>query len=137
MHKKTRKRIIWSALVLLLCLAILAGGIYLSHSYAPEPSATALLSQESVTVQEDRMVFQPEGTPSAGLIFYPGGQVEPEAYAPLMDALSKEGVLCVLLRMPLNLAVLSPDQAEGVQQDFPEISRWYIGGHSLLSLIHI
>ncbi len=131
MNQKTRKRIIWSVIALVLCLAILAGGIYLSHSYAPEAAATALLTQEHVTVQDDRIVFRPEGTPIAGLIFYPGGQVEPEAYAPLMDALAKEGLLCVLLRMPLNLAVLSPDRAEGVRQDFPEVTRWYMGGHSL------
>ncbi len=131
MNKKTRKRIIWSVVALVLCLTVLAGGIYLSHSYTPEPAATALLTQEHVIVEENRIVFRPEGATIAGLIFYPGGQVAPEAYAPLMDALAKDGLLCVLLRMPLNLAVLSPNRAEGVRQDFPEVTRWYMGGHSL------
>ena len=57
-----------------------------------------------------------------GFIFYPGGKVEYTAYAPLM---------CVLLKMPLNLAVLDVNAADSVFDMFPEISSWYIGGHSL------
>ena len=57
--------------------------------------------------------------------------VQFEAYAPLMERLAGRGVLCVLLRMPGNLAVLNPDAADGVQADYPEITRWFLGGHSL------
>jgi len=35
------------------------------------------------------------------------------------------------LKMPLNLAVLDVDGAEGIQEMYPEIESWYIGGHSL------
>ena len=67
----------------------------------------------------------------AGLIFYPGGKVEFTAYAPLMRACAERGILCVLLRMPGNLAVLDYNAADGVAADYPEITRWYVGGHSL------
>jgi surfactin synthase thioesterase subunit len=33
--------------------------------------------------------------------------------------------------MPFNLAVLDVDGAEGIQEMYPEIENWYIGGHSL------
>ena len=48
-----------------------------------------------------------------------------------MDALARKGIMCVLLKMPLNLAVLDVDGAEGIQEMYPEIESWYIGGHSL------
>lgn len=66
-----------------------------------------------------------------GLIFYPGGLVESEAYIPLMSALANEGILCVLIDMPLELAVLDVNAADGVMEEFPHITEWYIGGHSL------
>ena len=42
----------------------------------------------------------------AGFIFYPGGKVGYTAYAPLILALAEQDILCVLLEMPFNLAVL-------------------------------
>lgn len=57
--------------------------------------------------------------------------MEPEAYVPLTDALAQQGILCVLVKMPCNLAVFDMDAADGIAEQFPEIKRWYIGGHSL------
>ena len=75
-------------------------------------------------------VFEPED-PVAGFIFYPGGKVEYTAYSPLMLALAEQDILCVLLEMPFNLAVLDSSAAEGIPEQYPEIDCWYIGGHSL------
>lgn len=33
--------------------------------------------------------------------------------------------------MPCNLAVLDMNAANGIQEEFPDIHNWYIGGHSL------
>jgi pimeloyl-ACP methyl ester carboxylesterase len=79
---------------------------------------------------ENRMVFAPEN-PVAGLIFYPGGKVEFTAYAPLMAKLAEQNILCVLLKMPLNLAVLDMDAAAEIPEGFPEVETWYLAGHSL------
>lgn len=65
------------------------------------------------------------------MIFYPGGKVQYEAYAPLMEACAKQGILCILLQMPGNLAVLDINAAEGIPEDYPDIENWYIAGHSL------
>ena len=65
------------------------------------------------------------------MIFYPGGKVEHTAYIPLMQACAENGILCVLVEMPFNLAVLDINAADGIQKEYPEIDDWYIGGHSL------
>jgi len=35
------------------------------------------------------------------------------------------------VEMPFNLAVLDVNAADGIQEEYPEIEEWYIGGHSL------
>lgn len=117
----------------LLLVLILAGIAYIQDYYRAEETAIAALeSTETVTVavSADRVVFQPQ-IPKAGLIFYPGGKVEFTAYAPLMQALAREDVLCILLKMPLNLAVLDMDAAKGLREEYPDVTHWYLGGHSL------
>ena len=68
---------------------------------------------------------------TAGLIFYPGGKVENTAYAPLLHDLAEDGILCVLVKMPCNLAVLDMNAADSIPERFSEVTDWYIGGHSL------
>lgn len=66
------------------------------------------------------------------LFFYPGGKVEYKAYAPILSTLSSEaGITSVLVKMPFNLAEFNVNGADWKQALFPEISNWYIGGHSL------
>jgi len=133
--KRSRKwRICAVIIVSIITVFTIAGAIYVNDYYRADNIALdALLSDEMVSVEqiEDHVVaFVPE-EPTAGLIFYPGGKVEYTAYAPLLHGLAEKGVLCLLCRMPCNLAVLDIDAAEGLQEKFPEVGNWYIGGHSL------
>ena len=73
----------------------------------------------------------PSEAPSAGLVFYPGGLVDAEAYAPLMRRLADEGLLTVLVPMPLELAVFGVGRAARVIEAFPQVETWLIAGHSL------
>ena len=66
-----------------------------------------------------------------GFIFYPGGKVEHLAYAPMLTQLSNHGITCVLVKMPLNLAVFNINAADSIKENFDDIDTWYIGGHSL------
>ena len=65
------------------------------------------------------------------LIFYPGSNIEYNAYEPLMAALAKRGIMSVLIKMPFNKAFFDIDAAKRVKKYFPEIKSWYIAGHSL------
>ena len=131
---RKRKRII--ILISVVAVLFAACAIYLSDYYHADMSAiedmefSSELSVESETWEDGTLVFTPEEV-ETGLIFYPGGKVEYLAYQPLMQACAAEGILCVLVEMPFNLAVLDVDAADGIQEEFPEIEEWYIGGHSL------
>ena len=130
---KTRTKYLIRILPVLLLVVLLAGMAYVGDYYRASDTALAALDSTdgvSVSVTADQVVFRPE-VPRAGLIFYPGGKVEFTAYAPLMQALARENVLCILLKMPLNLAVLDMDAAKGLREEYPQVTRWYLGGHSL------
>ena len=131
---KKRTKFILAALLALVLASVIGGYAYLSDYYhASSDAVEAMAVQEGgIQVEQDGSVlwFVPE-QPTAGLIFYPGGKVEYTAYAPLMRAFAQQGILCGLVKMPGTLAVLSPNAADGLQQVHPEITSWYIGGHSL------
>jgi hypothetical protein len=101
---------------------------------APMPEAiTAMQSDSQVSVTSDPwLVFQPvQGTPTTGFIIYPGGRVDPRAYAPQAHEIASKGYLVVIVPMPLNLAVFGSNKATAVIREFPDIENWVIGGHSL------
>ena len=125
-----QKKLLWLIPIVALVLACI---LFFSGSY--QPNATALAAMAS----DDRITVQTQGSltlfspalPEAGFIFYPGGRVDQRAYAPLMAALARKNILCVLVEMPGDLAVLNPGAAEKIPEQFPEIRQWFIGGHSL------
>lgn len=133
---KKKCKILICVSAITLALAIIVGGcaIYLSDYYKADMAAVeAFVTENEVpyrVIEGDDIVFKPENC-RAGLIFYPGGKVEYTAYLPLMESCADKGILCVLVKMPFNLAVLDPNAAEGIAEKYPEIEDWYIAGHSL------
>jgi dienelactone hydrolase len=100
---------------------------------ASDEALQALVSDSHVRVETAPWItFTPaEGSPPAGFIVYPGGHVDPRAYAPLARRIAAQGYRVVIVPMPLALAVLAPDEALDVMAANPTISWWVIGGHSL------
>ena len=93
--KKSFPRRVFLCLLAVLLAVCIAFGIYVNDYYHADPAAEdALVSDRFVTVteQDGNWVFVPE-SPTAGLIFYPGGKVENTAYAPLLHDLAEDGVL--------------------------------------------
>ena len=133
--KSKRRILIWTISVML-TIAITVGGcaIYVSDYYRADSVAIeSFTASHSVKANESSggfIVFEPID-PDAGFIFYPGGKVEYTAYIPLMSALAEKGLLCILIPMPFNLAVLDMNAAKGMTDKYPEVDNWYIGGHSL------
>lgn len=64
-------------------------------------------------------------------MFYPGAKVEYTAYAPLMRDLAARGYLAVAVEMPFNFAFFGINAADEVREAFPQVSEWWVGGHSL------
>lgn len=133
----TGKRIRTILIILVAILALLVVG-FVGYSRiataGPEQVALdALVSDEVVTVDEgDWLIFEPvESAAETGLIFYPGGYVDPRAYAPAAREIAAAGYLVVVPTMPLNLAVLGANTAADIIEAYPEINQWAIGGHSL------
>lgn len=130
------KRIYKKLLCVLIVLAFIAGAfvLYVEDYYRATTEAVTVMTQNSSIKKEklsdDTIVYMPENT-ECGFIFYPGGKVEYTAYLPLMEACASYGVACFILEMPFNLAVLDSSAAKGIQEKYPEIDNWYIGGHSL------
>ena len=127
-----KKRLL--SILAILLVFILACGIYLGDYYHADTvrieKFTCENEVEVKTLENDYLVFEPEEMKD-GFIFYPGGRVEYTAYIPLMKALASEGMLCILVEMPFNLAVFDINAADRLQEMYPEIEDWYIGGHSL------
>lgn len=128
------------ALGVILLILVIAGGAALAvlngRGQAQPKAIAALQSDGLVTVSQvagqDWYVFAPAaGSVSTGLILYPGGFVDPVAYAPIARAIAERGYLVVLDPMPLNLAVTNVNSADAIIAAHPEIAHWAIGGHSL------
>jgi len=129
-----KKRIILFGVLFVLLALGLGFFLWANDALQPMPEALqALQSDDRVRVDSTRwIVFSPEDqNPRLGVIFYPGGKVDPRAYAPPMRHLAENGYLAVIVPMPLNLAVFAPGRASTVMAAYPQIENWVIGGHSL------
>ncbi|GAP64421.1 hypothetical protein ARMA_2844 [Ardenticatena maritima] len=129
----------WGKRLLLLLIAGLliavAGFFYWALNPLPAmPEAEAALQSDTNVHVETTpwFTFIPQTSqPRLGFILYPGGHVDPRAYAPPARRLAEEGWLVVIPPMPLNLAFFAPNKAEEIIAAHPEIEVWVIGGHSL------
>ena len=132
--KRTAFIIVCVSVIALTLTCVLVFNLYVSDYYEADREAISYYGKISETdiydIEDGVTVFRPLNA-KTGFIFYPGGKVEYAAYAPLMDALASHGILCVLIEMPYNLAVLDVNAADDIYEKFPQIESWYIGGHSL------
>ena len=132
-----KKKVVSVLFVLILAFGI---GCFLDINdyYHANEDAIAVLQQGAsdtseviVSEKDGLMVFLPRGGTDIGMIFYPGGKVEYSAYAPLLYQCARQGITCVLIEMPGNLAVLDMNAAEGIPERYTHVNRWYLAGHSL------
>ena len=137
-HTSMRKRklpLILITLGTLLGVLIIGFFIYANQYYHTDSEARTSLNENTqitLSYEKDYLVLSPKGDSlDTGLIFYPGGKVEYDAYARMLSTLTESGYTCIIPKMPFNLAVFNQDAATPIMTDFAEIKEWYIGGHSL------
>ena len=132
----SKKKIIIILSSVLGLIAVLAAAffIYVGIYYHADTDAIAAYSYDGYDLREmdeGTLAFVPKGDFDTGIVFYPGGKVEYEAYVPLMQCLASKGVLCILVEMPFNLAVFDFDRATDTYEGFFMVEHWYMAGHSL------
>lgn len=136
---RMRKLFNWKRILLFSFVALLAlivGFIaWANDALQAMPEALAALqsdSQVEVSQPNGWYVFTPTTTKATiGLIFYPGGRVDPRAYAPQMHAIAADGYLTIITPMPLYLAIFGVNKADEVIKAYLDIQHWGIAGHSL------
>jgi hypothetical protein len=119
--------------------AAIAAGAFVWWGSTPAPAGPAamraLQTGSGVDVAETASgwTFTPQTGPAAttGLVLYPGGRVDPRAYAPLARGIALHGFAVTIVRMPLSLAFLDIGVASRVRAESPGVTTWAIGGHSL------
>lgn len=135
---KTLKRILS---VLRVILVIIWGGliIFSSKSYKADNRILDGYLQDlygaTYSNQKNCAVLSTDSGVKDCLIFYPGANVEPNAYAPLCVKLAQNGIHCIVVDMPYNLAFFGVNSADNVIKTMDElnlgIENYYIAGHSL------
>lgn len=120
--------------ILLAVLILAACGFfwYVSDYYRAEDVALEVMARDStIEVRDNLTILSPSYPTDTAIIFYPGAKVEGSAYLPLPDQIRQLGVTCILVHMPLHMAIFDADAAEEVMAQFPEYQHWYMAGHSM------
>ncbi|ACK91254.1 MULTISPECIES: alpha/beta hydrolase [Bacillus] len=124
--KKWMKVVLYSLLGILL-MGSISFFVWSQFSYKPTKEALLLIEDKK---DEDHIVFG-EKDAKIGVVFYQGAKVEAEAYSYLGEALAKDGHFVVMPKLPLNLAILGINEVDSVIEQYPEVQKWYVAGHSM------
>jgi dienelactone hydrolase len=130
--KKVKKGLIIFSIVLV--LLIVASLIYLSTgNYKSKDLAKAhMISDKNTTVIiENGIKFIPSKPNETGVILYQGAKVDISAYSIEAKVLADNGYLVFIPKMPFNMAFFGINRADKIIENNPDITSWYIAGHSL------
>lgn len=136
MTKRFSLKRISLGLLIVIAAGLMAAGVfgyrYVNSAASGQAVAIAAMASPHVSEIDGVITVSPAEQPNgAGIVFYQGGLVEADAYAPLALELAAAGYHVFIPRMPFNLAVLSPNLADEIIASRPDITTWAIGGHSL------
>lgn len=72
------------------------------------------------------------GAVREAVVFYPGGHAAARAYVPRWAPIvAATGTMVLIPDVPLGLAFLDSAAADPIMADWPQVDRWWLGGHSL------
>jgi hypothetical protein len=114
--------------------------LWMANSFRAQGFDKSILeSDDLVSVEETASLihFQPrEKEQATGLIFFPGGMVQPEAYAPLSREIAGQGFNVFIVKLPFGAAPLESqeisvrEKALEIIKSNGSIQHWVVGGHS-------
>jgi hypothetical protein len=111
-------------LLAILVMIIIIGGGVLTYLNLDQYQAT--LSRQYQLLEDNGTLYKLDNS-DIGFIFYQGGKVEADAYSYLESVEAN----VFILDTPFNLAIFDFGKAQQIVDKYPQISRWYVGGHSL------
>ncbi|MDI6644950.1 MAG: alpha/beta hydrolase [Methanobacteriaceae archaeon] len=131
----SKKKVIFLSFLALILLIAASFIYYVSDYYKADYTAQAALKSTdlyTVSNNADFITFTPKiNTSTTGVIFYPGGKVEAEAYSVLASKIASNGYTTIIVKMPFNLAFFGSNKADGIIAQHSEIKNWVMIGHSL------
>lgn len=126
-------RVVWIGAGLLFC-------VWLARSFQAKGVDGDLLESDGTITIEDTgnsLRFSPnENAHSTGLIFYPGGMVDPVAYVPLARAVAESGYPVIIVKLPFRSAPLATQEQEvyertqAILAEKGGVENWVLAGHS-------
>jgi hypothetical protein len=126
-NPKLKRR--WLIAISIFAVIIIAP--FSSYVLSYQPQAQAKTAFENAIQKNGYYQFL-SAQSSVGIIFYPGGLVNPIAYASFAQSLSLETNSSVFVTQPLwNLAITNIEGASTIIHANPSIDFWLVGGHSL------
>jgi hypothetical protein len=117
-----------------LVTVVVLGSIgYLVPLTATRDAVAAIAGDADVRAESSptRIVLTPRAAPRAGLVFLPGGKVDPRAYVPLLRRVRAAGYLVVVVKEPYDIGFLAIGEPARVVAATPGVTRWAVSGHSL------
>lgn len=130
--KLKTKRLILAIIGCLLITSVFGFLIWTQFYYHADSSVITLRKNDLTIESKDNLTIVPEKDSTVGIIFYPGAKVESISYLPVLKKIrDTANVTCILVKMPLNLAIFDGNAADEVIKKYPKIKTWYMAGHSL------
>ena len=126
-------RLIWVACGILFVVFI----VWNTRARGVAPETFLSTSHVRVLDTGDVIQFLPtHEAPGAGIIFLPGGEIDPVAYAPLMRSVAESGHSAVIVKVPWRIAPSAGARTDlwlrivRVLATGGPGKRWVLGGHS-------
>ena len=131
MKKAKKGLIIFSivfAVLIVTSLVYLSTGNYDSKDLA---KAHMVSDKKTTVIIKNGIEFIPSKPNGTGVILYQGGKVDVSAYSVEAKVLADNGYKVFIPKMPFNMAFFGINKADKIIENNPDISRWYMAGHSL------
>jgi pimeloyl-ACP methyl ester carboxylesterase len=127
-------RRIGRSLLVVLSIGWLAIVGWLMPAGATDTALQALASDSSVTVVDTptQVALIPSADVAAtGFLFQPGAKVDARAYVSALRPVALAGHVVVIAKQPLGIAFLATNALDSARSEFPDVTKWVVGGHSL------
>ena len=131
MNRKKFFTISLSTLLIISVLGFTTFYIWSQQTYKASEEMSSYVNLSEIQHEKNWLVFEPDGQPKSGIIFYPGAKVEPEAYSYYAQGLASDGYVVIIPQVNLNFALFDINQANQIMEKFSDITKWFVSGHSL------